>query len=100
MASAMLMIMKIVKKQKTTALDKLTFVAGIALPLSTIPQAISIYSSKDATGVSLLTWGFYLFSSTMFAIFGIIHKEKLLIFTYIPFVVIELIIVIGLLLYR
>jgi len=90
----------VLKKQKTSTLDKLTYVAGIALPLFTIPQAISIYSNKNVSGVSLLTWLFYLFSSAMFAVFGIIHREKLLIVTYVPFVIVEAVIVVGLVLYK
>lgn len=72
---------------------------GVLLPILTIPQAYSVIIEKETAGVSLVTWSFYLLSSTLFAIFGVIHKQKLLIVTYIPFVLVEAVIVIGLFLY-
>ena len=89
--------MKLVKKHKNPALDKLTYITGILLPILTLPQAYNVVVSRQTAGVSLLTWSFYLFASVLFAVFGIIHKEKLLIITYVPFVFIEAAIVIGLL---
>jgi uncharacterized protein with PQ loop repeat len=94
--------MKIVHKntQKKKLLDKLTFLSGILLPLATLPQVYDIWVSKQTAGVSLATWSFYLVTSTLFAIFGIKHKEKLLIWTYTPFVIIEAAIIAGLIIFR
>lgn len=92
--------MKVSKKQRNTTLDRLTYVAGILLPASTLPQAYNICVRKEVAGVSLVTWGFYLFSSSMFAAYGLFYREKLLILTYVPFVIIEAVIVGGLLLYK
>lgn len=91
--------MKTVKKHKNLVLDRLTYATGIALPLLTIPQAYTILIDKQVEGVSLLTWSFYLLASVLFAVFGIIHKEKLLIITYVPFVAVEALIVAGLIIY-
>ena len=89
--------MKSVKKHEHPTLDKLTYVFGILLPIFTIPQAYTVLINKETAGVSLLTWTFYLFASLLFATFGFIHKERLLIITYVPFTIIEAAIVIGLL---
>ena len=89
--------MKVVKKHKVKTLDRLTYLTGIMLPILTIPQAYTILVDKQTAGVSLFTWAFYLFASLLFAIFGIIHREKLLMVTYIPFTIIEAAIVLGLL---
>ena len=88
--------MKVVKRHHNASLDRLTYLAGILLPILTIPQAYSVLIDKSTEGVSLITWSFYLLSSALFAIFGVAHKEKLLMITYIPFVVVEAAIVIGL----
>lgn len=69
------------------------------MPILTLPQAYSVLVDRQTAGVSLITWSFYLLSSTLFAVFGVIHKEKLLMVTYIPFVIVELAIVVGLLLF-
>ena len=89
--------MKVVKKHNQKNLDKLTYITGILLPILTIPQAYTVLVLKQTEGVSLVTWAFYLFSSTLFAVYGIKHKERLLIVTYVPFVIVELLIVIGIL---
>lgn len=89
--------MKVIKKQKLKSLDRLTYAAGILLPIFTIPQAYTVLVQGQTEGVSLFTWSFYLVSSTLFAIFGIYHKERLLMITYIPFVIIEAAIVVGIL---
>ena len=90
--------MKIVKKHDSKVLDRLTYMSGVLLPLLTLPQAYTVLIDKETAGVSLFTWGFYLVSSSLFAVFGIIHKERLLIITYLPFTIIEAAIVTGLLL--
>ena len=89
--------MKVDKRREHKTFDRLTYVTGILLPILTIPQAYSVLVDKSTDGVSLVTWSFYLLSSTLFAIYGIVHKEKLLMVTYIPFVVVEAAIVIGIL---
>jgi uncharacterized protein with PQ loop repeat len=89
--------MKVVKRHNHAALDRLTYVSGVLLPILTLPQAYSVLVDKSVEGVSLPTWSFYLLSSSLFAIFGIIHREKLLMMTYIPFVFVEAAIVVGIL---
>lgn len=88
--------MKPVKKQKHSLLDRLTYIFGILLPIFTIPQAYNVLVKKEVVGVSLFTWAFYLLASSLFAVFGFIHKERLLIVTYVPFTIIEAAIVVGL----
>jgi len=87
--------MKIAHVRTNKSLDKLTYVSGILLPLFTLPQAYTVLVVGETAGVSIITWGFYLLSSSLFALFGFIHKEKLLIVTYVPFVIIEVLIIVG-----
>lgn len=88
--------MKHVHTKLDKSLDKLTYVVGVLLPIFTLPQLYNVLILGETEGVSIITWGFYLLSSTLFAVFGFIHKLKLLIITYTPFVIIELLIMIGL----
>lgn len=90
-------MMKVVKSHNHKSLDILTYATGVLLPILTVPQAYSVLVDKSTEGVSLITWAFYLLSSTLFAIFGIVHKERLLMITYIPFVAVEAAIVVGIL---
>lgn len=88
--------MKLMKKHNRKVLDRLTYVFGVLLPLFTLPQVYNVLILGETEGVSIITWGFYLISSSLFATFGFIHKEKLLIITYVPFVIVEILIIVGL----
>lgn len=88
---------KIKRSKKNTSMDRLAFLAGIMLPVMTIPQAYKVWTDADVQGVSLLTWSLYTVVSLLFVIFGLRHKELLLIYTYTPMFAIEVIIVVGLL---
>lgn len=93
--------MKLIHKTKNTKankqFDKLTYFAGVLLPIMTLPQAYDIWVTDKTQGVSLTTWILYALVSLLFIAFGVRHKERLLISTYIPMFAVEIIIVGGLL---
>ena len=76
-------------------LDKLVYVVGILGPLSTIPQILKVWVEKSATGVSLLTWIFYLIGAIVLLFYGISHKEKPLIIMYSLWIIVDIILIIG-----
>ena len=80
-------------------LDKLVYVVGIVGPLSAIPQILKIWIEKVATGVSSITWAFYLMGSIIMLFYAITHKEKPLIIMYSSWIIINTIIFIGILIY-
>ncbi len=82
---------------KNANLDRLTYGAGLLLPAMTLPQAYDVWVSHDIGGVSVLTWSLYAAVSLVFVMFGVRHREKLLIITYLPMFVVELAIISGLL---
>lgn len=84
-------------KGKNKNIDTVTMAVGLCMPIITIPQLIAVWQASSLEGVSLVTWVFYMLQGFIFAIFGIKHKEKPLIFTYIPLTIIELGIVMGIL---
>lgn len=84
-------------KGKNKNLDRITMAFGLGLPLVTIPQLITVWTAKSLEGVSLTTWLFYTIQGLVFTIFGIKHKEKPLIYTYIPMTIVEIGIVTALL---
>jgi uncharacterized protein with PQ loop repeat len=85
-------------KGKNRNLDKATMFIGLCMPLVTLPQLFTVLTADDLSGVSIVTWSFYTLQCAIFAVFGIKHREKPLIFTYIPLFVIEFAIVTALLL--
>jgi uncharacterized protein with PQ loop repeat len=81
-------------------LDKITFVAGIIGPFTVLPQIYSIFTTKSATGVSLLTWALIFIVTFPWILYGIAHKEKSIIVSFILWEVANLLVVIGVLLYH
>ena len=80
-------------------MDKSIFVIGVAGPIMTLPQVFKIWVEKNAAGVSALSWGAFAVLAVFWVIYGFMHKEKPIIITYICWIVVEVLIVIGTILY-
>lgn len=87
------------KKPKKTPLDFLVYFFMIATPLFEIPQAIAIFSSKDASSVSLWTWGFFWAASVVWFAYGFKNKLMPLMVTYGLYFIVEAFIVFGIIKY-
>lgn len=79
--------------------DKTCYAFSILMPLTTIPQIHLIYSEKHATGVSLLMWIFYCIGVIPFFLYGILHKERQLVILNSLWMVAQVIVIIGILMY-
>lgn len=94
---------KIASTKKNTKfegmIEKLAYLAGIANPIGTIPQAYEIWSQQDAAGVSLFTWLTYLGISVIMTFYGKIHQEKPLMLMYGALIMINFVVVMGILVY-
>ena len=75
------------------------YVVGVFGPLMTIPQVIKIWGDKTAAGVSLLSWVSYLFVAVFWVVYGVMHKEKPIIVTYSTWIILEIMVVAGIILY-
>lgn len=80
-------------------LDKFLVLVAIVGPLVNAPQIWKIYWLKDATGVSILTWGFLTIGCIPWVAYGLVHKEKPIIISYSLWFVLNLVIVAGVLIY-
>lgn len=78
---------------------KIAYVAGLAASVATIPQIIKVWIEKDSSGVSLLTWVSYIIISAILAMYGKIHKERVLVVMYISLVIVQVLIVVGVIVY-
>ncbi|MCL5436144.1 MAG: SemiSWEET family transporter [Patescibacteria group bacterium] len=79
--------------------DRLVYAAGILTPLMTLPQLYNVWITRDASGVSIHSWGFYFLGASAWTIYGIIHKEKPIIFANGSMAVLNFFIVIGVLIF-
>ena len=80
-------------------LDNLVIWLGIGNIIATIPQVFQIFSTQDASGVSAMSWGYYTIFYAVLSVYGIVHKEKPLIITYLGGVVLFAVIFVGALIY-
>lgn len=80
-------------------MDKAIYVIGIAGPIMTIPQLTKIWIEKNAVGVSAISWFAYLIIAFFWLIYGVMHKEKPIILTFGVWIILDILIVIGILMY-
>ena len=73
--------------------------AAIIHPLTAVPQVYTIFSTQDASGVSLWTWFGFMLLGLIFLAYGIVHNIKPFIVTQVLWFVVDFVIVIGILLY-
>lgn len=83
----------------TVFLDKLTFVVGVIGPFTVLPQIYGIFSTHSANGVSLATWSLIFIVTFPWILYGLAHKDKSIIVSFILWEVMNLSVVIGVLLY-
>ena len=75
-------------------LGRLVLIVAVIEPFMAIPQILEIFKNKNAGSVSLVTWFLYIFSTTIWFLYGIKIKDRPLIITgllsiliYIPLVI-------------
>lgn len=87
------------KKSHLLWLDRLALLAGVLSPLIVLPQLYEVISSLSAQGVSLWTWLISLAVSLIWVIYGLAHKEKLVIIPGLAWVVMESALIFAILIY-
>ena len=87
------------KSEVKNFIDKLALFMGIVGPLMTIPQVWKIYYYQNASGVSAISWVSYLLNAIVWLAYGISHKEKPIIITNAFWIVLEIIVIFGTIIY-
>ncbi len=80
-------------------LDKLLVFVAVVGPLANISQIIKIYGEMDAEGVSLTSWSMYIVFNIIWIIYGIVHKERVILLAHILWFITQTIVVVGIILY-
>ncbi len=90
----------IVKKQaKPLLVDRLTYLVAAIEPIVTIPQLYVIFRDKSAEGIAISSWVGYQLFTLVWLWYGIVHKEKVIIFYQACWLVLQQLIIIGGLMY-
>ena len=64
-------------------LDRFIFVVGLLGPVMTIPQLVNVWVLRETAGVSAISWASYAVFNLVWVTYGIVHREKPIIFTYV-----------------
>lgn len=87
------------KERWVRNLDRIVLFVAILSPLFTFPQLALIYYSKNAAGVSALSWGAYSLFNIPWLIYGFIHKDKPIIVSTGLWFIINIAVAVGALIY-
>lgn len=87
-------------KFKYRLLDFFVYLVSITGPALTIPQIYHIYSQRSARDISPVTWGAYIISSLVWEAYGIVHKDKPIAITNAVWILLNILIFIGAILYH
>ena len=90
---------KKIQKQSGT-LYRLTLVAAVVQPLMTVPQVVQLYTTHDASGLSLATWLGYAIIGLVFLAYGIKYRLVPIATTQVIWFVLQISIVIGILMWQ
>lgn len=90
---------KVRKTPYIVFLDKVTFIIGVIGPFVVLPQIYGIFTTRSAAGVSLFTWLLMFIVTFPWVLYGLAHKEKSIIVSFILWEVMNFTVVVGVLLY-
>lgn len=80
-------------------LDRVVLAAGVIGPALSLPQIIIIYTNKDASDISAVSWFGWAGLNIVWILYGIAHREPPIVMTYLFWFVINLTVAFGAVLY-
>lgn len=80
--------------------DELMYAVGVAGPLFVIPQIIQVWFAVGAAGVSPLSWGLLGLGSLLWVVYGVIHKERVIVVSNALFATVDFLVAVGAVLHR
>ena len=87
------------KQKVPPVLEKVVMLIAIFYPLTALPQLLEIWVGKDASGVSLLSWSFFLIVTLILITYSFMKNEKKLALMWVMWVVMYVGIIIGIIIY-
>ncbi len=80
-------------------LDRMIYVLGFIGIAMSVPQILKIWIGQNAAGISIVTWTFFLINSIFWMIYGIAHRSKPIIISYILWAIVNFLVVLGAFIY-
>src|SRR3990167_8089206 len=89
-----------VRKRMYTKLEPYPHPVAIVAPIALLPQVLSVYSTKNVSGLVVFPWIFLGCMHILWVFYGTIHRELPLVLTSIFFALMNFSLLVGILLYR
>lgn len=83
-----------------TGLERILRVLSVVTMVMTVPQVLTIWVGREASGVSLVSWIAYLFSACLWFVYGLQKHDKTIYFACIGWILLDAAIVAGVILHR
>jgi len=88
------------KRDAHPGVDFFAYLMGVLGPVMTLAQSYLIWSTKSAANLSMLAWATYLIMACSWFIYGVVHRERLMIFSNALWLLAHASVVIGIVVYR
>lgn len=90
---------RIPKKNWQDTFDKLIVILGLVNVIATIPQITQIWQNQDASGVSLVTWAYYVIFTAILLVYAISIKAKPMIIMYTGNTIVYTLVLVGVIIF-
>lgn len=87
------------KKKEKLLINRICSVFAVFMPLTTLPQIIMLYTTQNASGLSLLMWVLYSIGVIPFLLFGIIYHHSQLVVLNTLWLLVQIIMIVGIVIY-
>lgn len=82
-----------------TKLDILIYVAAVLGPLALLPQVLSLFTTRDASGLFLPTWLMFGALNFLWILYGRAHGAAPIVIANTAFMILNFLVVVGIVLY-
>lgn len=83
-----------------SGLERVLRAVSIFTMVMTVPQVLTIWVGHNASGVSILSWGTYLFSALLWLVYGIRKRDKTIYLACIGWILLDAAVVLGVMIKR
>lgn len=87
------------KKKLGWYVDHVIYIAGFFAVAVYIPQLLKVWTEKNVESLSLLTWMGFVIGSVFWILYGIVHKQKPIIFINTCLATVQAVILLGIILF-
>ena len=82
-----------------SGLERTLRILSIVTMLMTVPQVLTVWLGRSASGVSLISWAAYLISACLWFVYGVRKNDKTIYLACVGWILLDAAVVIGVIVY-